>query len=308
MIPGTRPTRPLEGKVALVAGATRGAGRGIALELAAAGATVYATGRSSGTCRSDYDRQETIEGTAALIAELGGDAIPVRVDHLIPEEVRELVQRIDSQRGRLDILVNGIGGEHLFAGQRDLWDIPLEQGLRMLRFGIDSHVITSHAALPLLIKRPGGLVVEVTDGTDEFNRRHYRKEGGAFYDLAKVAAIRLAFAQAKELEPWGATAVSITPSWLRSELMLEYFGVTEENWRDAIAMAPDFAHSETPRFLGRAVTALAVDPEVFRWNGHSLSSGKLAEVYGFTDLDGTRPNIWRHRADLEQTTAERGTG
>lgn len=180
----------------------------------------------------------------------------------------------------------------------------LDNGLRLLRLAIDTHLVTSHFALPLLVERPGGLVVEVTDGTAEYNATHYRLN--AFYDLAKVAVTRLAFAQAKELAPYGGTAVALTPGWLRSEMMLDHYGVTEETWRDATTKAdPDmdlahFAISETPRYAGRAVAALAADPDVSRWNGQSLSSGQLTREYGFTDVDGSRPDCWRYIVEVRE--------
>ncbi|GAB3150518.1 SDR family oxidoreductase [Microbispora hainanensis] len=291
-------TSSLEGKVALVAGATRGAGRGIAVELGAAGATVYVTGRSTRERRSEMNRPETIEETAELVTAAGGRGIAVPVDHLDREQVRALVERIDAEQGGLDVLVNDIwGGELLFSWSDRLWEHSLDDGLRILRLAIDTHIITSHYALPLLIRRPGGLVVEVTDGTAEYNAANYRVS--FFYDLAKTSVNRMAFAQAKELAPHGATAVSLTPGWLRSELMLEHFGVTEANWRDALAKQPHFAISETPAFVGRAVVALAADPEVSRWNGQSLSSGRLAQVYGFTDVDGSRPDCWRYMVEVQ---------
>ncbi|MEU6430174.1 SDR family oxidoreductase [Microbispora sp. NPDC046973] len=291
-------TSILEGKVALVAGATRGAGRGIAVELGAAGATVYVTGRSTRERRSEMNRPETIEETAELVTAAGGRGIAVPVDHLDREQVRALVERIDAEQGALDVLVNDIwGGELLFSWNDRLWEHSLDDGLRILRLAIDTHIITSHYALPLLIRRPGGLVVEVTDGTADYNAANYRVS--FFYDLAKTSVNRMAFAQAKELAPHGATAVSLTPGWLRSELMLEHFGVTEANWRDALAQVPHFAISESPAFVGRAVTALAADPEVSRWNGQSLSSGQLAQVYGFTDVDGSRPDCWRYLVEVQ---------
>jgi NAD(P)-dependent dehydrogenase (short-subunit alcohol dehydrogenase family) len=289
---------PLEGKVALVAGATRGAGRGIAVELGAAGATVYVTGRSTRAKRSEYDRPETIEDTADLVTAAGGQGIAVPTDHLEPSAVRALVDRIDEEQGHLDILVNDIwGGEHLFAWDTPVWEHDLDKGLRLLRLAVETHAITSHHALPLLLRRPGGLVVEVTDGTAEYNRDTYRVS--FFYDLAKSSVLRMAFALGHELGPRGATAVALTPGWLRSEIMLEQFGVREENWRDALAQVPHFAISETLRYVGRAVTALAADPEVARWNGQSLSSGGLAPVYGFTDLDGSRPDAWRYLVEVQ---------
>lgn len=288
----------LEGKVALVAGGTRGAGRGIAVELGAAGATVYVTGRTTRERPSEYARPETIEETAELVTAAGGHGIAVRVDHLMADEVRTLVARIRAEQGRLDILVNDIwGGEKLFAWDKPVWAHDLPNGLRLLRLGIDTHLITAHGALPLLIEFPGGLLVEVTDGTADYNADHYRIN--PFYDLAKVALTRLAWTHAKDLAPHGATAVSITPGWLRSEMMLEAFGVTEANWRDATSKVPHFVISETPRFVGRAVAALAADPDRARWNGQSLSSGQLAKVYGFTDLDGSRPDAWRYVAEVQ---------
>jgi NAD(P)-dependent dehydrogenase (short-subunit alcohol dehydrogenase family) len=288
----------LEGKVALVAGATRGAGRGIAVELGAAGATVYVTGRSTRERRSEYDRAETIEETADLVDQAGGQGIPVRVDHLKPDEVRDLVRRIDGEQGRLEVLVNDVwGGERLIEWNVPVWEHSLEGGLRMLRLAIDTHIITSHYALPLLIRNAGGLVVEMTDGTAEYNYANYRLS--LFYDLAKTSVIRMAWAQAQELRPHGCVAVALTPGWLRSEMMLDAFGVEESNWLEATAIQPHFVISETPRFVGRAVAHLAADPEVARWNGRSLSSGGLAKVYGFTDLDGSQPEAWRYLVEVQ---------
>jgi NAD(P)-dependent dehydrogenase (short-subunit alcohol dehydrogenase family) len=287
----------LAGKVALVAGGSRGAGRGIAVQLGAAGATVYVTGRTSGAERSEMNRPETIEQTAALVDGAGGRGIPVRVDHLVPEEVEALVARIRDEQGRLDVLVNDIWGATVMEWNATVWESTLDVGLRTLRLAIDTHAITSHFALPLLIERPGGLVVEVTDGTDEYNAANYRVS--FFYDLAKAAVNRMAFALAHELAPHGATAVALTPGWLRSEAMLEAYQVTEDNWRDATEVQPHFAISESPAFVGRAVAALAADPDVARWNGQSLSSGELAKVYGFTDLDGSRPDAWRYLVEVQ---------
>ena len=291
--------RPLDGKVALVAGGTRGAGRGISVQLGAAGATVYVTGRTSGSGRSEMNRPETIEETAALVDEAGGRGIAVRVDHLQPEQVQGLVERIDREQGRLNVLVNDVwGGDPLAEWNKPVWEHSLQKGLRLLRLAVDTHIITSHFAIPLLISKPGGLVVEITDGTAEYNA-NYRGTVGLYYDLAKVSAIRLALVQADELAPRGATALSLTPGWLRSEMMLEIYGVSEANWRDATAHTPHFAISETPAFVGRAVAALAQDPDVSRWNGKSLSSGQLAKVYGFTDLDGSQPDCWRYITEVQ---------
>jgi NAD(P)-dependent dehydrogenase (short-subunit alcohol dehydrogenase family) len=290
---------PLEGRVALVTGATRGAGRGIAVALGEAGATVYCTGRSTRSSRSEYDRPETIEDAAELVTAAGGQGIAVPVDHLDPSAVETLVRRIDGEHGRLDVLVNDIwGGELLFEWNTPVWEHDLEKGLRILRLAVDTHLITSHFALPLLIRRRGGLVVEMTDGMREYNAENYRVS--MFYDLAKTAVIRLAFAQGVELAPHGCTAVALTPGWLRSEMMLENFGVTEANWRDAAAVQPHFAAiSESPVFVGRAVAALAADPELHGRNGGSFSSGGLAREYGFTDVDGSRPDCWRYMVEVQ---------
>jgi NAD(P)-dependent dehydrogenase (short-subunit alcohol dehydrogenase family) len=291
-------TMTLEGKVALVAGATRGAGRGIAVELGAAGATVYVTGRTTREQQSEYKRPETIEETAELVSAAGGRGIAIQVDHLVADQVRKLVERIRAEQGRLDVLVNDVwGGENLKEWNKPVWGHDLQNGLRLLRLQIETHLITAHFALPLLIERRGGLLVEVTDGTAEYNANHYRIN--PFYDLAKVAVTRMAWAHAKDLAPHGATSVAITPGWLRSEMMLEAFGVAEENWRDATARVPHFAISETPRFVGRAIAALAADPDRARWNGQSLSSGQLAQLYGFTDLDGSRPDAWRYVIEVQ---------
>lgn len=298
----------LRGKIALVAGATRGGGRGIAAELGAAGATVYVTGRTTRNQQSEYKRPETIEETAELVSELGGQGIAVRVDHLQSAEVKALVERIRREQGRLDILVNDVwGGENLFEWNKPVWDHDLDNGLKLLRLAIDTHLITAHHALPLMIENRGGLLVEVTDGTAEYNADHYRNS--PFYDLAKVAANRMAWAHAKDLEPHGATAVSITPGWMRSEMMLEHFQAKEETWQEATKIQPHFVISESPRFVGRAIAALAADPQKARWNGQSLSSGGLAQEYGFTDIDGSRPDCWRYmREVMEQDKPADATG
>jgi NAD(P)-dependent dehydrogenase (short-subunit alcohol dehydrogenase family) len=288
-----------------VAGATRGAGRGIATALGEAGATVYCTGRSSrsGRGNSDYDRPETIEETAELVTSVGGSGIAVQVDHLEPEQVRSLAERIRREHGRIDVLVNDIwGAEDLKGGPADwntpIWRHDLRKGLRILRLAIDTHLITSHFLLPLVIERPGGLLVEVTDGTVDYNASNYRIS--VFYDLSKVAVNRLGFSQGHELAPHQATAVAITPGWMRSEIMLGHFGVTEDNWRDALnpgrtegpVAPPGFASSETTRYVGRAVAALAADPNRARYNQRSVTAADLSRDYGFTDLDGTQPDGW----------------
>jgi NAD(P)-dependent dehydrogenase (short-subunit alcohol dehydrogenase family) len=290
---------PLTGKVALVAGATRGAGRGTAVSLGEAGATVYCTGRSTAGHRSEYDRPETIEQTAELVGAAGGEGIAVAVDHLEPAQVEALVGRIESEQGRLDVLVNDIwGGELLAQWNTPVWEHDLDRGLRMLRLAVDTHLITSHFALALLTRRPGGLVVEMTDGTAAYNAENYRLS--VFYDLAKSAVLRLAFSQGRELAPHGCTAVALTPGWMRSEMMLDIYGVTEDDWREAERGDPHFkAISESPRFVGRAVAALAADPGVHPRNGGSFSSGGLAREYGFTDLDGSQPDCWRYMVEVQ---------
>lgn len=288
---------PLAGKIALVAGATRGAGRGIAVQLGAAGATVYVTGRTTRQARSEMNRPETIEETADLVDQAGGHGIAVEVDHLEPQQVQALVDRIAFERGALHILVNDIWGATRMEWNKSVWESSLDYGLRTLRLAIDTHAITSHFAVPLLIRTPGGLVVEMTDGTDDYNAANYRVS--FFYDVAKAAVNRMAFALAHELAAHGGTAVALTPGWLRSEAMLDAYRVTEANWRDATKVQPHFAISESPAFVGRAVAALAGDPEVARWNGRSLSSGELAKIYGFTDLDGSRPDAWRYVVEVQ---------
>jgi NAD(P)-dependent dehydrogenase (short-subunit alcohol dehydrogenase family) len=296
----------LRGRVALVAGATRGAGRGIATALGEAGATVICTGRSSSTgdpsVRSDYDRPETIEETAQLVTALGGQGIAVQTDHLDPAAVARLAQRVRDDHGHLDVLVNDIWGAETLKGPPSMWNTPiwqheLDRGLRILRLAVDTHLITAHHLLPLVIARPGGLLVEITDGTAGYNAARYRIS--AYYDLAKTAVNRLAFSLGHELAGVGATAVALTPGWLRSEMMLDAFGVSEANWRDALDGVPGhppapagFETSESPRYVGRAVVALAGDVERSRWNQRSVTAAELAREYGFTDIDGTQPDAW----------------
>jgi NAD(P)-dependent dehydrogenase (short-subunit alcohol dehydrogenase family) len=299
----------LRGRVAVVAGATRGAGRGIAAALGEVGATVVCTGRSTGSARYEYHRPETIEETAALVTELGGTGVPVVVDHLDPQQVARLAERIAAEYGHIDVLVNDIwGGELLKEWNTPVWEHDLDNGLRMLHLAIDTHLVTAHHLLPLLVDRPGGLHVEVTDGTTDYNAANYRL--CVFYDLAKVAVNRLAFSLGHELAPLGATAVALTPGWLRSEMMLDNYQVSEDDWRDALdrgraerglpVAPPGFGVSESPRFVGRAVVALATDPDRARWNQRSVDSGTLAREYGFTDVDGSRPDVWRYMAEVTE--------
>jgi NAD(P)-dependent dehydrogenase (short-subunit alcohol dehydrogenase family) len=311
----------LRGHVAVVAGATRGAGRGIAAALGEAGATVICTGRSTKAKPSEYNRVETIEETAELVSHLGGTGIAIPTDHLEPDEVRRLSERIRDDHGHVDVLVNDIWGAEVLKGGPAEWNTPiwahdLDKGLRILRLAIETHLVTSHHLLPALIDQPGSLLVEITDGTTDYNADHYRLS--VFYDLAKVAVNRLAFSQGHELAPFGGTAVALTPGFLRSEMMLEAFDVTEATWRDALDPArtdsgppsapPDFALSESPRFVGRAVVAVASDPARSRWNQRSVSSGQLATEYGFTDVDGSRPDIWRYIRDADDAVADLDLG
>jgi NAD(P)-dependent dehydrogenase (short-subunit alcohol dehydrogenase family) len=290
----------LEGKVALVAGATRGCGRAIAVELARAGAYVYATGRSSKAAgRSEMDRPETIDETGDLIAAAGGNGHALRVDHLEPDEVAALVKRIDGEQGRLDILVNDIfGGDAYMQWDKKLWQHDLSGGLRMLRMGIDTHLITAALALPLMLRHPGGLVVEMTDGTFEYNRK-FRERVGFYYDLVKAAVGRITVGLSAELRDEQCTAIAVTPGWLRSEAMLDEFGVSEENWRDAVERVPHFCISESPTYVARGLAALAADPGNTRYAGQCLSSGQLARLYDITDTDGSRPDCWSYVTEIE---------
>ena len=270
----------------MVAGGTRGAGRGIAVELGAAGATVYVTGRSTRHGASPLGRPETIEETAGLVTAAGGHGIPVRVDHMVPTEVEALFARVaGEQGGRLDVLVNDIwGGDPLTQWDTPFWEHDLANGLRMQELAVTTHLITSHFGAPLLVARRAGLIVEMTDGAGAGYR------GSLFYDLAKASVIRLAFAQAEDLRPYGVAAVAVTPGFLRSEAVLDHFGVSEANWRDGVARDPNFAASETPRYVGRAVAALAADRDVLAKSGLTLTSWDLAAEYGLTDADGSRPD------------------
>ncbi len=288
----------LAGKIAVVAGATRGAGRGIALALGEAGATVICTGRTTraeGSKRSDYNRSETIDETAELVTSMGGQGIAIPTDHLNQNEVQALADKIKNDFGAIDILVNDIWGGEAMAGSptnwnKPIWELDLNQGLRMLRLAVDTHLITSYFLSPLL-KKPGGLLFEVTDGTLDYNLRNYRIS--VFYDLAKFSINRLGFSQGHELKAFGATALTISPGWMRSEMMLEHFNAKEENWRDAKA-PPGFELSESPRFVGRCIVAIASDPNHQKWNQMSVNSGQVAKEYGVKDIDGTQPDVWSY--------------
>ena len=283
--------------VALVAGATRGAGRAIAVELARAGFFVYATGRSSRVSgRSEIDRPETIEETGDLMRAAGGEGSALVVDHEDPAAVAELVATIERERGRLDVLVNDIfGGDRYMEWDKPLWEHDWDGGLRMLQMGVHTHLITSHAAIPLMLRGTQGLVVEMTDGTAEANA-DFRRNVGFYYDLVKANVERIVKGLSAELADLPVTAVGVTPGWLRSERMLENFGVTESNWRDAVEKRPGFAISESPTYVARGVAALAGDPDAGRWSGTILSARQLADAYGVTDIDGSKPDCWGHLA------------
>jgi NAD(P)-dependent dehydrogenase (short-subunit alcohol dehydrogenase family) len=295
-----KPKKPLKGKIALVAGATRGAGRGIAIALGEAGATVYCTGRSSRGNPATPGRPETIEETAEMVTAAGGRGIAVKVDHTEPEEVKKLVATIKRRHKALDILVNDVwGGDALTEFSKPFWKVNLDNGLRMLKQAVHSHIITSHYAVPLMLGRRQGIILEITDG-DAF---YYR--GNIFYDLVKISVIRLAFAMARELRKREIASIALTPGFLRSEAVLDHFGVSEANWKEAGKRkqpnspnqndsSEDFMVSESPRYVGRAVVALATDPKVKEKSGRVFSSWALAREYGFTDLDGSRPDWGRH--------------
>lgn len=293
--------------VAVVAGATRGAGRGIAMALGEAGAIVYCTGRSTRRARAGarprgggpFDlsaRPETVEETAELVTARGGRGIAVRTDHTRERDVRALFARVRREQGRLDVLVNDVwGGDALVDAAcpfgRPFWEMDASAALPLLERAVVSHVITARHGVPLLVARRRGLVVEVTDGELLGHR------GSFLYDLVKATVIRLAFSMAEELRPRGVAAVAVTPGFLRSEAMLDHFGVDEARWRDAAREEPHFMFSESPLFVGRAVAALARDPRVLAKSGRAFSSWRLAREYGFTDLDGTRPDWGRHMTD-----------
>lgn len=278
--------KPLQGIVAVVAGATRGAGRGIAVMLGAAGATVYCTGRSVRGSASDLNREETIEETAEMVTARGGIGIPIRTDHMKEEEVKALFERVkQEQQGRLDLLVNDIwGGENLTHWGTPFWEQPLGDGLLMQERAIHTHLITSYYAVPLMVERGKGLIIEITDGST------YNYRGNLYYSLAKISPIHLAASMAEELRPYHISAVALSPGFLRSEQMLDYFGVNEEHWQDAVAQEPHFIESETPYFVGKAVVSLAADPYVSLKNGQALTSWELSDEYGYCDVDGRKPH------------------
>ncbi len=285
----------LAGRVALVAGATRGAGRGIACMLGEAGAIVYCSGRSTRDhpCTTGYyaGRRETIDETAEMVSARGGVGIPVRTDHLVVEQVEALVARIAREHRRLDLLVNDIseGDVHDW---KPFWKVDVEKGFAMMRNALHTHIITARYAVPLMLKRRRGLIVEIGDG----DRLHFR--GTLFYDLIKTTVTRLAWSMAEELRPHGVAALTVTPGYMRTEAMLDAFGVTEANWRDGAKKDGSFLHSETPFFVGRAVAALAADPKVLEKSGGLYSSWGLAREYGFTDSDGSRPDLGTHFAHI----------
>lgn len=304
--------KPLAGRVALVAGATRGAGRAIAVELARAGAYVYATGRSSRSSgRSEIDRPETIEETGEAIDVAGGTGSALVVDHENPDAVAALVERIGNEHGRLDVLVNDIfGGDRYADWEQPLWQHDLSGGLRMLRMGVDTHLITSHHALPLMLSTAQadgttGLVVEMTDGTAEFNA-NFREGVGFYYDLVKASVERIVTGLTFELREYPVTALGVTPGWLRSEKMLEGFKVREGNWRDALDKVPGFAISESPTYVARGVAALAANREPERWSGQIVTARQLADAYDITDTDGSRPDCWGYisRYGIEEQSGE----
>lgn len=285
-------------RVALVAGATRGAGRAIAVELARAGLFVYATGRSSRRAgRSEIGRPETIEETGDLIDAAGGAGMALVVDHEDLDAVANLITQIESAHGRLDVLINDIfGGDRYAEWDKALWQHGLLGGLRMLRMGVDTHLITAHAALPLLLRSDRGLLVEMTDGTAEFNAR-YREGVGFFYDLVKANVGRIVLGLTHELRNTPVTALGVTPGWLRSENMLDNFGVTEDNWRDALDKTPGFAISESPTYVARGIAALTQDADAGEFAGQVLTARQMADRYGVTDVDGSRPDCWGYIAE-----------
>jgi len=286
-------TEPLTGRVALVAGATRGAGRGIARALAEAGARVYCTGRSVTGKPSPYGRPETIDETAAMITAAGGKAIALRVDHTNEAEVKALFRRIMRTHKRIDIVVDSVAGEDPLMGTYGfLWQADLTTADAIFRQGLTSRIITAkHAALAMMPARRG-LIVEVTEAD------MIGGGGNPMAQAVKTAQKVLPLLWAAELAPHGITATAITPGFLRSERMLEHFGVTESNWREAGKKDPNFLQSESPLFVGRAIAALAADPKVQNRTGMLFGSWELGRDYGVTDYDGRRPDWGRHKIDF----------
>lgn len=281
--------QPLKGKIAVVAGATRGAGRGIACMLGAAGATVYCTGRSvRGNLASGAERPETIEETAEMVTKHGGQGFYHQTDHRNPAQVEALAQRLQQEQGRLDILVNDVWGGDGLMQMRPFWELDLNQGFRMIEQAIYTHLITSRYLVPLMLPHPGGIVLEITDGDNSIYR------GDLFYDLVKAAVIRLAYGMAQELKPHSIAALAVTPGFLRSEAMLTHFGVSESNWQDGAQQDPHFIASETPYFVGRAIAALCADPTIMSKSGGVYTSWGLSDEYGFSDVDGCKPHWGRY--------------
>jgi NAD(P)-dependent dehydrogenase (short-subunit alcohol dehydrogenase family) len=287
------PPKPLIGRVALVAGATRGAGRGIARALAEAGATIYCTGRSVKGKPSPYRRPETIDETAAIITAAGGTAIAVRVDHTKESEVKALFRRIMRAHKRLDIVVDSVAGEDpLMKTYGFLWQTDVTKADGIFRQGLTSRIITAkHAALAMMSAKRG-LIVEVTEAD------MIGGGGNPMAQAVKMAQKVLPLLWAAELAPHGITTMAVTPGFLRSESMLQHFGVTEDNWRDAGKKDSNFLESESPLFVGRAIAALAADPQVQARTGMLSSSWELGRDYQLFDYDGRRPDWGRHEIDF----------
>jgi NAD(P)-dependent dehydrogenase (short-subunit alcohol dehydrogenase family) len=286
----------LNGKVALVAGGTRGAGRGIAVKLGEAGAIVYVTGRTRVNSQSPMGRKETIEETAELVTKVGGIGIPIKVDHTVELEVVGLFEQIQKEQGSLDILVNDIwGGDPLTEWGKPIGEHDLHKGLQMQKQAVQSHIITSHYSIPLFKHNNGGIIIEITDGMD------YKPRGSFYYSLAKVSTIHMAQAMAQDLKEFNITSIAISPGFLRSEAMLEQFGVTEENWKDATKIDPHFIASETPYYIGAAIRCLVTDPNREEKTGKVFSTWDLSEEYGFKDVDGSQPhwgNYFKNNVDV----------
>lgn len=275
----------LIGRVAIVAGGTRGAGRAISVKLGEAGATVYVTGRTTSKSQSPMGRKETIEETADMVTKAGGKGIPVKVDHMIESEVIQLFDRVKKESGRLDILVNDIwGGDPLTEWGKPFGEHSLSKGLLMQKQAVESHIVTAHYSIPLFKESNGGLIIEVTDGTD------YKPRGSFYYSMAKISAIHIAQAMAEDLKGDNITSIAVTPGYLRSEAMLEAYGVTEKNWKEGAKVDPHFIASESPYYIGEAIKCLALDPHIADKTGGIFSTWELSEIYDFKDIDGTQPH------------------